>query len=140
MSQCRIYLPSDLAAIRALQESGSLVSREAYAVTQWLERQYPSEDEEGLEYLALGEAKQAVLDRDQDDRLVIVAADVEPEHLDQSQPATGLPASRVVLREPVPLRRIVSFHLEEAPAGSKYDPDLLWYDVTEIDEVVRQLS
>ncbi|WP_295702601.1 hypothetical protein [Lapillicoccus sp.] len=140
MRQCRIYLPIDPAAVRTLQETRTLQAREAYAVTQWLERQYPSEDEEGLEFIALGEAKQAALDRDQDDRLVIVAADVESEHLDMFQPAVGLPASSVVLREPVPLRRIVSFHLEETPFGSRNDPDLLWYDVTELDEVVRQLS
>lgn len=140
MRQCRIYLPIDLTAVRTLRDSGALEARDGYAVTQWLERQHPGEDEEGLEYLALGEAKQAALAAGRDRRLVVVAADVESEHLDVSQPAQGLSASRVTLREPVPLRRVVSFHLEETPAGSSDDPDLLWYDVTELDEVLRQLS
>lgn len=140
MRQCRIYLPIDPTAVVALQETRTLMAREAYAVTQWLERQYPSEDEDGLEYIALGEAKQVALDADLDHRLVIAAADVDAEHLDMSQPPPGRPASSVVLREPVPLRRVVSFHLEEVPFGARNDPDLLWYDVTELDEVVRQLS
>lgn len=140
MRQCRIYLPIDLTAVRTLRDSGVLAARDGYAVTQWLERQHPGEDEEGLEYLALDEARQAALAAGRDRRLVIAAADVESAHLVVSPPAQGRSASRVTLREPVPLRRVVSFHLEETPAGSNDDPDLLWYDVTELAEVLRQLS
>ncbi|MEO7059739.1 MAG: hypothetical protein ABI083_08470 [Lapillicoccus sp.] len=140
MRQCRIYLPLDSAGVRVLQESREVGSRQAYAVTQWLERAYPAEDEEGLEYLALGEAKQAALAQGRTHRLVIAAADVESELVDARQPPPGASLAQVALRGVVPLPRVVSFHLEEAPVGSSDDPDLLWYDVTEIDEVLRQID
>ena len=39
---------------------------------------------------------------------------------------------------PVPLNRIVSLHVDET-AGDQGMADLLWYDVTELDEVLRLL-
>jgi hypothetical protein len=38
----------------------------------------------------------------------------------------------------VPLARVVSFHVDET-AGDQGMDDLLWYDATELDEVLRLL-
>jgi hypothetical protein len=43
-----------------------------------------------------------------------------------------------VVSEPVPLRRVVAFHVDEN-AGDEGTSDLLWYDATELDEVLRLL-
>ena len=39
------------------------------------------------------------------------------------------------MTEPVPLRRVVSFHVDERRRGRH--EDLLWYDATELDEVTQ---
>jgi hypothetical protein len=44
----------------------------------------------------------------------------------------------VVVAEALPLARVVSFHVDET-AGDDGMDDLLWYDVTELDEVLRLL-
>ena len=51
-------------------------------------------------------------------------------------PGADVPSRREV-RGPVSLRRIVSLHVDEAPTD---DADLLWYDVTELEEVARILG
>jgi len=46
----------------------------------------------------------------------------------------------VTTTEELPLRLVVSIHIDEQPASGDDEPDLLWYDVTEIDTVVAELD
>lgn len=52
---------------------------------------------------------------------------------DHGVPGQGV-ASVVEVEAPIPLRRFVSFHVDEEPDGA--DRDLLWYDVTELADVL----
>ena len=68
------------------------------------------------------------------DRRVVAAADADPAWV---SPRDGAPVSKVVLTAPVPLSRVASFHIDdEVTAGMDEEADeLLWYDVTELDDV-----
>jgi hypothetical protein len=48
----------------------------------------------------------------------------------------------VLLTAPLPLARVASFHIDdEAAAGSEEEADeLLWYDVTELDDLLDELA
>lgn len=142
MSQTRIYVPlgrtqvASLAATRTL--SGAPLT--AYAVTERLERSHPGRSEEEWEYLALCAAADAAmrLRERPGDRRVVTAADVEPDWV-LPPGAAGRPAeAAVTVSEPVPLRRIVSFHVDEDQTSQ--DDELLWYDVTELDTVAGMLA
>ena len=61
-----------------------------------------------------------------------MSADVEPALVEEV--ADG-GATQIEVDAPVPLRRIVSFHVDEVPGGVD-DADLLWFDVTEVEEVI----
>ena len=63
---------------------------------------------------------------------VVAAADLEATAVVISPARPGSARSLVGLQGPVPLRRIVSLHVDEEPGG---DDDLLWYDVTELEEL-----
>ena len=65
------------------------------------------------------------------DRRVIASADVD---LARLEPAVGVQPSAVTVSGSVPLKRIVSFHVDES-VGSGIE-DLLWFDVSELDEVL----
>lgn len=137
MSQTRVYLPLTVAGLRRLaaeREAGPAPLR-AFAVTDRVERALPTGDEEEWEYAALTDAAAAAaLGAGPADRRVIAAADVES----TSVQAEGEADSAVILSEPVPLRRVVAFHVDEN-SGDEGTHDLLWYDVTELDEVLRLL-
>ena len=129
----RVYLPlvlSDLPEVaRAKEVSGEC----AYAVTESARSASPRPDEEELEFDAMCSALDAATGRRQvkGERRVVVSADV-PEVAD---PGSG--GGLVRLAAPVPLSRVVSFHVEEAEGASEgegYD-DLLWYDVSELSEL-----
>lgn len=139
MHQCRVYLPLGPTGVRTLHQDKGIRAADGYAVTTALERAHPEEDEEGLEYLALQDALAAGLAaRESRTALVVVAAaDVPSDRLDLRAPTTAAPLSRLALRDAVPLGRVVALHVEEPPAGASEEPDLLWYDVTELAEVVR---
>ncbi|QGN56722.1 hypothetical protein [Nostocoides sp. HKS02] len=137
MTQTRIYVPLTAAGVRRLAAdrqigSGSL---RAFAVTGRVERADPTGDEEEWEYAALTESVEAATAaRGSQERRVIAAADVDPTWV-QEQGDT--PAS-VQISSPVPLSRVVSFHVDESPGDEGMD-DLLWYDATELEEVLRLL-
>lgn len=139
MHQCRVYLPLGPAGVRTLHEEKGIRVADGYAVTTALERAHPEEDEEGLEYLALQDALAAALGaRESRTALVVVAAaDVPSDRLDLRTPVTTAPYSRLALRDAVPVAKVVALHVEEPPAGASEEPDLLWYDATELAEVVR---
>jgi hypothetical protein len=138
MSQTRIYVPLNAARLRELVETRTLsvAPLAAFAVTSRLERSMPLGDEEEWEYAALCEAVDAatLLREGQDAKRVVAAADVEADWVTAGGEASAL--SAVEVGEALPLRRIVSFHIDESP-GADGAEDLLWYDATELDEVTR---
>jgi hypothetical protein len=141
MPIARVYLPLTAAQLAALRADGELTGDRvrAYAVTPGLAESFPGADEEELEYAALrdaSDAARALRDAGQTHR-VIAAADVDEAFLHAPDDAAGDVPSRRDVQGPVTLRRVASFHVDEAPTD---DADLLWYDVTEIDEVVRLSS
>jgi hypothetical protein len=138
MTQTRIYVPltgDDVRRLAATRQVQGAPVR-AFAVTDKVERALPTGDEEEWEYAALTEAVEAagVLQGTAVGRRVVAAADVDPSWVAGDGLSEGL--SAVTVEQPVPLRRIVSFHVDET-AGDQGMEDLLWYDVTELDEVLR---
>jgi hypothetical protein len=137
MSQTRIYLPLDAKGLRRLAADRELrpAPLQAFAVTDRVERALPEGDEEEWEYAALTDAAAAAsAAAGSGHKRVIAAADVEPDWVI----VEGQADSAVVVSEPVPLRRVVAFHVDEN-AGDEGTSDLLWYDATELDEVLRLL-
>ncbi len=138
MALTRIYLPLDGAGVRTLRDSRRIGSGpvRAYAVTAALERANPADRlEEELEFVALVEAADVAREVAGAGKRVVAAADVD-------STLVGAPAGGAVDRPsavdvvgPLELGRFVSLHVDEEAGGA--DEDLLWYDVTEIDEVVR---
>jgi hypothetical protein len=137
MTQTRIYVPLTTAGVRRLaadRQIGSGTVR-AFAVTERVERAAPAGDEEEWEYAALTEAVDAATSlRGTEGRRVVAAADVDPTWVQEG----GDTAAAVQISSPVPLARIVSFHVDESPGDEGMD-DLLWYDATELEEVLRLL-
>jgi hypothetical protein len=138
MSQTRIYVPLNGLRLRELVETRTLTGTPlaAFAVTARLERSMPTGDEEEWEYAALCDAVEAatLLREGHDAKRVVAAADVEADWVTASGEGSAL--SAVEVGESLPLRRIVSFHIDESP-GADGAEDLLWYDATELDEVTR---
>lgn len=162
MSRTRVYLPLSEALLRRLAVAGEIGSPpvRAHAVTPALLRSRPGASEEELEYAALCEAAAAAgrLRGRPGERRAVAAADVESESvhapaLDRGQAASQRPCegveargrgdhprqwdSSVDVRAVVPLRGVVSLHVKEA--GAAEGAELLWYDVTELDELIRSL-
>lgn len=141
MPLTRVYLPltpAHLAALSAGRPVGP-VPLAAHAVTPALGKPGLVTDEEELEHAAwLAAADEAgSLSDGGSRRRVVAAADVDASIVGH-RTTPGEP-SRVELSAPVDLRRIVSFHVDEAP-GATDAGDLLWYDVTELAEVRALVS
>ncbi|MDV3220052.1 DUF6912 family protein [Intrasporangium sp.] len=141
MPVVRIYVPigrrelEDLAG-QGLLDAAPTSPRHAFAVTDVLRSQAAGLDVEELEYSAFSDAvgASAGVRSSPEDRRIVAAADADPTWVVARE---GGPASSVDLVAPVPLSRIASFHVDEGAgemAGGDAD-DLLWYDVTELDEV-----
>lgn len=138
---------------------------EAHTVTPLLREWYVEGDEEELEYVAFTRAAQSALqllraDPKAPPRRVVISADVPSSTVVGGEPELG--SSLVRLVEPLPYRAVAAVHVdgasaepdviaaaavvEEAFAG---DPDaqftvdgaedhqLEWYDVSEIDQLLR---
>ena len=137
MSQTRIYLPLDAKGVRRLAADREVgpAPLPAFAVTDRVERARPDGDEEEWEYAALTDAAAAAgAVVGPAHKRVVAAADVDPDWVT----VEGEADSAVRVAEPVPLRRVVAFHVDEN-AGDEGTSDLLWYDATELDEVLRLL-
>ncbi len=138
MNQTRIYVPLGASGLRRLAAERALSAPvHAHAVTDRVERAFPGADEEEWEYAALCDAAEAaaVLRESPSDRRVVAAADVDPAWVG---PAKGEQTeSSVEVAQDVPLQRVVSFHIDED--GAADDEELLWYDATELDELLRLL-
>ncbi|MDF2146387.1 DUF6912 family protein [Knoellia sp. p5-6-4] len=138
MSQTRVYVPLNASRLRELSRTRTLTGTPlaAFAVTARLERSLPTGDEEEWEYAALCDAVEAAseLRETPGAKRVVAAADVEADSVMAGGEAGAL--SSVDVGEAVPLRHIVSFHIDELPNADGAE-DLLWYDATELDEVAR---
>ena len=140
MTQTRIYLPLTADGVRSLAAAREVgpAPVAGFAVTERVERAQPAGDEEEWEYAALTEAVAAAGEAQGTTvaKRVVAAADVDPGWVSADGYRDGLAA--VSVSHPVPLSRVVSFHVDET-AGDQGMDDLLWYDVTELDEVLRLL-
>jgi hypothetical protein len=161
----RVYLPTTLAGLAAAYRDGAFAPPplEAHAVTGAIREWYVTGDLEELEYAALTEAAEGSLRllarSDGPRRRVVVAADV-PEGAVRPRPDERF-RSAVVVAAAVPLTDVASVHVDEAevvdvvlaaaqalPAADAGDDDarfaldeaeateLLWYDVTEIPDLL----
>ena len=137
MTQTRIYIPLNAAGVRRLASERQLGDSQvhAFAVTGRVERADPTGDEETWEYAALTEAVEAAgLLRPGHGKRVVAAADVDPTWVQES----GDTAAAVLVQSAVPLSRVVSFHVDESADDEGMD-DLLWYDATELEELLSLL-
>lgn len=141
----RVYLP---ASVADLQDPRGLSARTAYAVTPGLRRALPDEDDEGLEFAAFLAAADASIDVCERGR-VVVSADIAGATDGERVAEVAAPA--------VPWDRVASIHIDDvsdqdcrdqliaARAGDTAareelgEADLLWYDVSERDEIIALL-
>jgi hypothetical protein len=162
----RVYLPTTLGGLAAAYTAGAFTPTplDAHAVTPAIREWYVSGDLEELEYAALTEAAEASLRRlagggDRSCRRVVVAADVPDVAVRPRSDA--LFRSAVTVSAAVPLEEVASVHVDEPeaedvvaaaaralPAADAGDDDarfvldeaeateLLWYDVTEIPDLL----
>ena len=137
MTQTRIYIPLNASGVRRLASERQLGDSQvhAFAVTGRVERADPAGDEEAWEYAALTEAVEAAgLLRPARGKRVVAAADVDPAWVHEG----GDTAAAVLVESAVPLSLVVSFHIDESADDEGMD-DLLWYDATELEELLRLL-
>ncbi len=160
----RVYLPTTLAGLAGAHAAGEFAAPlEAHAVTGAVREWYVTGDLEDLEYAAFTEAAEGSLRllaaAEGPPRRVVVAADV-PDG-DVRPRGDERYRSAVTVASAVPLRTVASVHVDEVgaqpvvaeavaalPAADAGDDDarfaldeaeateLLWYDVTEIPDVV----
>jgi hypothetical protein len=135
----RVFLPATLPRLKAALQAGEVgpAPVAAYAVTPALREWYAEGDDEELEYVAMTDAARASLglldaelaaDLHGVPRRVVLAADVEasavrwspvPAAAVDAKPAAGEPSrSAVTLTGPVPLRAVVSAHVDDVEAES----------------------
>lgn len=126
----RAYLPLLLSELPGVIAADRLPQRDGYAVTAALRSWDSAADEEDLEFEAMCQALDAARQLGSG-RRVVASADV------RDGQGTS-PDARLDAVLDVGLRDVVSFHVEEeeGAVGAGYD-DLLWYDVTELSELVR---
>ena len=135
----RVYLPLDGTELRRLADCGVLgAPLVAFAVTARLQRAAPEADLEEAEYAALLAAAAEAADRRglALTRRVVGAADLPWAAVAEPQAPLEVALAQVRVVEPVLRRHLVSFHLDELPGGLS-DPDLMWYDATELEAVIR---
>ncbi|PZF90481.1 DUF6912 family protein [Micromonospora deserti] len=163
----RVYVPATVPMLAMLREQG-LAAAEAHAVTPALREWYAEGDEEELEYVAFTRAAQDALQLLRADpgaprRRVVVSADLPAAAVSRGNAELG--SSTVRLNAPVPVTAVAAIHLDGAEAVEDVaaaanvvtealagDPDaqftvdgaedheLEWYDVTELDLLLRSAS
>lgn len=126
MSARRVYLAGDIAELTELAAGRTATGSQAFAVTQRARGAQPGEDEESLEYDAFVYASRASVGR-----AVVIAVDLDERLVRDAADSHGY---AVTLAEPVPLSAVVSIHVAEPNAHA--DEELLWYDVSELKELV----
>jgi hypothetical protein len=119
----RIYVPSTVAGLRRLLDSGQLqpLSGTAFALTPRLREAYASGDDEELEYAAMSEAARASLrllaieladDPETPLRRAVVSADVDDVTL-----RPDLDDAVVRVAGPIPTARLAAVHLDLVEAA-----------------------
>jgi hypothetical protein len=163
----RVYLPCTLSLLASASRHGGVgpAPLAAHAVTPALREWYAHGDAEELEFSALLHAAEDSLrllagDPAAARRRVVLAADVPDADV---RADSGEVPSAVRLAGEVPLARVVSVHVDEADAAddvaaavgalsaadagdedarftvdSAEGHDLLWYDVSEVDDLVGE--
>ncbi|MEU7170072.1 hypothetical protein ABZ949_01100 [Micromonospora tulbaghiae] len=161
----RVYLPATVPMLARLREEG-LSAEAAHAVTPELREWYAEGDEEELEYVAFTRAAQDALlllrnDPTAPRRRVVVSADLPARAVGRVHGELG--SSVVRPAGPVPVKSIAALHVDgadavedvaaavdvvvEAQAGDPdaqftvdgaEDHELEWYDVTELDLLLRE--
>lgn len=139
----RIYLPATFTVLAAALADGGFrdAPYTAYAVTPELRAALGTDDEEELEYAAMGAAAEEsarllAASPDTPARRVVVAAEV-PDRVVRPAAAPDAPA-RVRVETEVPLKRVASAHVDDAAAapdvaaGRAEDHELLWYATQEL--------
>ncbi|MDO5627522.1 MAG: hypothetical protein Q4G43_04290 [Mobilicoccus sp.] len=123
----RVYLAAGPAGVESLRRDG-VCEAPTFAVTPQLRE--TGADEEDLEYEVFRIAEDVA--RAAGEVVVVVAADVPENAVTWSTDGVGVQVG------PVPLRAVVSLHVEEDGAGP--DDELLWYDAAELDDVAALLA
>ncbi|MGA8046008.1 MAG: hypothetical protein WCA30_07040 [Dermatophilaceae bacterium] len=141
----RIYLPLTHGQLRALAADRRLVAPlEGYTAGspgRVDARISPAAAEEEAEYLAFVAASDHATSLSAGSRRVIASADVAPGSVRESSDPQSAGPVAVLLGEDVPLRAVVSLHVdEEGATAESADPDLLWYDITELATVIDDLG
>ena len=147
----RIYLPLTHDQLRALAADRRLTAPiEGYAAGspgRVDARISPAAAEEETEYLAFVAASEHATSLSPGARRVIASADVAPASVRESSDPQNAGPVAVLLGDDVPLRAVVSLHVDEAGEDSgdddgegNDDPDLLWYDITELATVLDDLG
>lgn len=161
----RVYLPATVPMLARLREEGLSVEA-AHAVTPELREWYAEGDEEELEYVAFTRAAQDALlllrhDPAAPRRRVVVSADLPARVVGRVGGELG--SSVVRPAGPVPVKSVAALHVDgtdavedvaaavdvvvEAQAGDPdaqftvdgaEDHELEWYDVTELDLLLRE--
>lgn len=162
----RVYVPTTVQGLQALRDNGFGPTVAAYAVTGALREWYAEGEADELEYAASDDAARACLDLlaaapGGPARRVVVAADVPEVDLRVG----GRGRSSVQVLVPVTLELVASVHVDDdeavadvaaaiqamaaADAGDEQAQlrvedaagnELLWYDVSELDELLQRLS
>lgn len=135
MTVTRVYLPLDPRALATLSDRRELgpPPLHGHAVTPAQGSPGLATELEDLEYAAWSAAAESARDvAGAATRRVVASADVDSQEV---QEEGGEDPTRVVVDAAVPLRTLVSFHIDEEPGGDL--AAVLWFDVTELDEVVR---
>ena len=128
----RVYLPLDSVALENLRHHGEIgpVPVSAHAAVE-TEGRTSGRDDEEREYAAWSAAADDAVGRaPAGGRRVVASADVDTAVV-RRWAADG---TAVEIDAVVALSRIASFHIDEQPGGDT--ADLLWYDVTELDDVI----
>lgn len=136
MPLVRVYVPLDPATLATLGQTGELGPAPVAGHSALAPSTRPGigNDDEEREYAAWSAAAEDAADRAADGgRRVIASADVDAAVVQRGAPDD----TAVELDSVVALPRIASFHIDEEPGGEV--SDLLWYDVTELDDVVTLL-
>lgn len=132
----RVYVPLDTAALEGLRRAGEIapVPVSGHAALDTGARTTAKDDEE-REYAAWSAAAADAAERaPAGGRRVVASADVDTAVVRRDREDS----TAVELDAVVALSRVASFHIDEQPGGEV--ADLLWYDVTELDDVIRSVT
>ncbi|MCE1178884.1 MAG: hypothetical protein LWW86_07605 [Micrococcales bacterium] len=133
MADVRVYLALPRPALVQLADDSRVALRAwpAAAVTSFLRSSMAEDDDEEREYAALWDIARATAAESPGERRVIAAADL-PGSMVTEDPQ-GEWVSRVVLDGELLLDQVASLHVDEQIDS---DDELLWYDITELADVV----